>query len=358
MVGKSASNIVERVRGQTADLSWSLKVHANVELSDVRDAKAMGETLGADVVIWFDISSENRVVVNAVEVATERDFRRPVELEGDETKLSAFATFEAAALVVRSLLIALDRNEEEAALSQIPSESASAPRSSSTQGVASSQPSSAEASPPEARPVVPQSNARKSAEVSFASESLDQVSAKEAFEWQLAAGWHFVVDGVSPAGQHGPHFRLGLNPGHLQFALSGYLTFPAEIESHELTIELQRYGLLASMGYEFFPGTEFRLSTSLAGGILLIARSTRVHVSGLIPTRDATVKSLVIEWDTRVQWFPVWVEQIAGLELAADLAIIPASVDFGIREGEELVSRKESWRVQPSFCLSFVLRIE
>jgi len=358
LVGKNASALAKRVLGQTADLDWSLKVDASVELSNPRNAIAVGQRLGADVVVWFDISSENRVLVNAVEIATSKDFKRPVALEGDQTELSASATVEAAALVVRSLLIALDRNREVEGGSQATSGSTPTTHSSSSPGVDRSQPSTAEPSLLDASSAVPQSNETTRPADSSAWESSTEGSANNAYEWQLAIGWTFVVDGVSPAGQYGPHLRLGLHPGHLQLALMGYLTLPVEIESDELTLELKRYGLLAAIGYEFFPESEFRLSTSVAAGILLFIRSTRVHIDALTPTPDATIKALAVRWDTRVQWFPQWVERIVGLEFFADLAVIPASVDFGIREDEVVGTRKESWVVQPSFGVSFVLRID
>lgn len=349
--------MIERVRGQTADLPWSLRVDANLTLSDASEAIAVGERFDADVVIWFDVSSENRVEVNAVEVATQSDFRRPIELDGKETRLSASAMVEATALAVRSLLIALDRKQERETASQAPLESTSASRSSTDRGNVSIQTSTAERSLVESADVVTQSSESTGTAASPVSETSVKTSASNAAQWQFAVGWHFVADGVSPAGQHGPHLRLGFNIDRLQLALLGYLTFPAAIESDELTIDLQRYSLLASLGYELLSQSEFRLSIAVAGGVLSISRSTSVHVSGLTPTPDATVNSLVVQWDTRVQWFPVWVERMAGLEFAADLAVIPASVDFGIQQGQTVVDRKASWVVQPSFCLSFVLRI-
>jgi len=42
LVGKSASDMTERVRGQTADLAWSLKLDAHFEPSDARDAVVVG----------------------------------------------------------------------------------------------------------------------------------------------------------------------------------------------------------------------------------------------------------------------------------------------------------------------------
>ncbi|MBN1653767.1 MAG: hypothetical protein JXA30_08325 [Deltaproteobacteria bacterium] len=374
-VGKNASDLFDRIRGQTADLAWALSLDARIEAADTREALTIGEEKGVAVVVWFDISSVDRVVIKAAEIATGKRFERRVELAGKKTKLSASTTAEATAMAVRSLLNALaggaDNRQSPGSSTNIASTPAPAsgsrdqdaklPATSSSESNPATTAAQLEKPPASSRsesrtkPAATRPEARASSTSSTAVEPSDAEDVAAAIEWQIAAGWCLVLDGLSPIGQHGPHLRIGLDLDRWQFALAGYITLPSAIRDDQLTIELQRFAFSASVGYGVIRGPEARLSSGIGAGILLVTRSTEVHTTGLTPTSGSLLDLLVLFWDTRFQWFPPWLDRIVGLEISLGLEILPEAATFGVETGDSVVDQKKLWIVQPRFSIALVL---
>jgi hypothetical protein len=353
-VGENASGLFDRIRGQTADLDWSLTIDRTAETLDLQEALAIGEKQNVTVVIWFDVSSKNRVTINAAEVATKKLFQRRVELNSDNAELSASTIAEAVALVVRSVLSALDEEKASEPSSQPKSDTAPAvvKTTSPTKSPGSTEPNAA-SSRPESH-----SNSQPSANATTALEPRDAGDMTTTTEWQLAVGWRVSVDGLSPIGQEGPFLRVGFNIDRLQLALSGYVAIPAALESHELTIDLFWFGALPSIGYEFVSGPDIRLSTNVAAGVAFFDRSTKIHVGTLSPTSDALKARVILQWEVRLQWFPSWLDRTLGFEFAPGLAILPTAPVFGVQEGNRVVDKKTLWTVQPAFYIALVLRTD
>jgi hypothetical protein len=320
----------------------------------LQEALAIGEKQKVTVVIWFDVSSKNRVTINAAKVATKKLFQRRVEVGSDNAELSASTIAEAVALVVRSVLGALDEEKAREPASQPKSDTALAATetTATTKSPGNTEPNTALSR------LEPQSNAQPSANATTALEPHDAGDTTAMTEWQLAVGWRASVDGLSPIGQEGPFLRVGFNIDRLQLALSGYVAIPAAVESHELTVDLFSFGALTSIGYEVVSGPDMRLSTSLAAGVAFFDRSTEVDAATLTPTPDALKASLILQWDVRLQWFPSWLDRTLGFEFAPGLAILPTAPVFGVQEGNRVVDKKTLWTVQPAFYIALVLRAD
>jgi hypothetical protein len=381
LVGKNVPEIFERIRGQTADLNWSLKVNKNIEVGNATQAREAGERSGVSVVIWFEVFVKNAIAVNVFDLASSRLFQRRVEPTNQRTALSASATVEAAALVVRSVLIALTEGEsghvsasvkggtgnrpEIPSRSKAPSQSsvAVAPSTRVAQQTPVSQAQASNRSVEEVNAdqepsrTEPQPEVQQPVEAVSTEGNLPAVSVAGAeTAWQLAAGWQVAIDGASPLGQQGPSVRIGLDINHWLLALSGQITLPAELQERELSIELYRYGFIASGGYEVLANPALRLYTVFALGFLVVSRSTDVHVKTLEPTDDSSVTSLILQGDARFQWFPSWFDRVIGLEFALGLALLPATPIFSVEEANSKeFTLKKSWIVQPTVCISLVL---
>lgn len=385
LLGKNVSGLFERVRGQTADLAWSLNVDSSVQTPDLAQARTAGESARVAVVIWFDVLSKNALTVNAVEVATGKLFQRRVEPAQKGAALSASATAEAAALVVRSLLVALeedaDARVEQPVAKKVGSVSATAvPK---TSNVVQKSPVQANTSTTSAakKPVAPLPQVKendspeeaKNQPVTTPDESLVEKAPPEEFldkgrpdlhgeygtiatsAWQFVLGWQIAIDGASPVGQQGPSLRIGFGIGRTQLALSGFFTLPADIQKEELTVRLRRYGAMASGGYEWVADPGLRFVTSLAVGMLLFTRSPKDYASDLNPT-DASPKALILQGDARLQWFPAFAHRVLGLEFTLALAVIPAAPVLSVRElNNKVTNQTKLWVVEPIGGIALVL---
>jgi hypothetical protein len=141
----------------------------------------------------------------------------------------------------------------------------------------------------------------------------------------------------------------------VQLGLSGFFTLPSDLNERELTVRLRRYGAIASGGYEWLADPGVRLVTSLAVGMLLFSRSPQLHVSTLTPTPRASPKSLILQGDARLQWFPAFANRVLGLEFTLALAVIPAAPIFGVQDGDRVVNQTKLWVVEPVSSIALVL---
>jgi len=405
IIGKDVSGLFERVRGQTADLSWRVEFEPSEIAPDLNDARQAAARTRAAVVIWFEVAGKNALYVNALETATGQVFQRKVGPTAQRGALSASASSEAAALVVRSLLLALAETTVSSSGQEKPSTSPpSSPRqggdasatppptytseqsSTAVSGSSAISPGSSPKSaarPPSAQtPSVrsergperktepssprvepePEPEPETKPEQPAVSEG-DSGKSERRTAFELAAGWHLSIDGASEYGQQGPIARLGLAVDGLYLGVFGLLTVTGEIrEPREpgLTIRSRRYGVLGSIGYAFVTYRAIKIVADLSGGALLFTRSTEVLVSSnLEKNSDSALSSFILQGDTRLQWFPDITRQRLGLEFCLSLAVLPAAPVFQVRvrETDEIVRRAAFWVIQPAAWVAFVVHV-
>ena len=110
LIGQVEPELLERIRGQTGDLDWNLRVVRVAETtgeSDVEQARRIAEQYGAEAAIWFEAPASGGLVVKVVEVGQGRLLYRSIEPPGKAEVHAYSAMAEAAALVVRSSLMSL-----------------------------------------------------------------------------------------------------------------------------------------------------------------------------------------------------------------------------------------------------------
>ncbi len=107
VIGQVEPALLERVRGQTGDLSWDLRLEETSGQPDLEQARAAAERHGAEAVIWFEAPAGGGLVVNVMEIEQSRLLSRNIEPPGKGEVHAYSATAEAAALVVRSSLMSL-----------------------------------------------------------------------------------------------------------------------------------------------------------------------------------------------------------------------------------------------------------
>ncbi len=319
LLGRVDAELLARIGGQTADLDWALIVEETDRVPDMSRAQAAGEKHGVPVVMWFEVSDRGGWVVNVAEIASRRLFSRHIEPPSEEETLASSTLAEAAALVVRSTLMAVAAGDE---IGEVVADDSGPTSTGATPPVgASGQPSE----PPGAG------------------------TGPTASSWQFSVGWQLALvpvrdelpseqDGQNPSFQHGPSCRGALELGRweLALALSG-APWPSELKDDELTVRIHRLQALATIGYALLQGDELRLTAAAGAGAVGFYRSTRVHPEAEELWADeppAVSAALLLRLGPRLQWFPSWTSHLLGLELALGADIVPAAPTFGVRQGE------------------------
>jgi hypothetical protein len=275
-VGSDADRaLLERVRGQTSDMSVVLHVapYQQIEASlpeQLAAADAEAERVAAEAVIYWSREPDGWILY-VVKAARGRVLVRRL---GDTADLPSSATLEMAALVIRGALQAL---------------SAGVPVGLERDDLPARAPPAPPPAPPVAVPVVqvqavPQT---KRANVEF-------VVAL------AAAGWR---DGQSHYGQEGGELRVGLTRGRVSFGALGVLGPGATLDDGLATVHIARQMVAAYAGVAAWSPRSVRLELGLRAGAAFFSRATTATGPTVQATPNARSNSAAVGPLVLVNWF-------------------------------------------------------
>jgi hypothetical protein len=283
-----------RVEGQTTDLDVAIIVaELGPGLDPDRLAAAAGEEAqarGAEVAVWF-VTEGDDWIVNVSR--GERTIRRlVVEPKG---ALSASASMEAVALVVRSSLRGVVVGEE------VPED------------------------PPPEPPL------------SFLAE----------------LGWAAAMDRAWSSGHHGVEVRVGVKMDHWRIALLLEEHPPETIVASDVTVRLERQLLAVVFGYGFRFASRWRFGVALGAELFRFQRITSTVADGLLATgpQVSVIAGARPELDLtfRLVW-SLWVYLRIGGDFLIEWPQLMVRRDGATRAVVSL------WRVQPTAAVG--LRVE
>lgn len=274
--------LMQRVRGQTSDLDVDLveatepvmEAHVGEE---VATAGRLGRELDARVVVWFEEGPAGLTLFFSLPEEQRTLVRTLPEAPGKNAPSSA--TFEAAALVVRSVLRALASGGTIGVTLAAPLDFRE--REDATPVAAAPKPL------PEARePPAPIPNVEPAPRAS-------REGARTEWKESAALGWHAtlidadtLVQGIEGQGVVSWN---GLGVG-LQIALDA----PAELDDPDASVKLLRLAGGAFVRYTLPLGEHWRTALSVAGGAVGIHRETVSVATGATRAPDAWLASALL----------------------------------------------------------------
>ncbi|WP_146210083.1 hypothetical protein [Vitiosangium sp. GDMCC 1.1324] len=313
-------DLASRILGQVSDLPVVLRVSPGPSLGgndgeQWRTAVELAESLQARVVLWFDREPE-AIVLHLAEPATRRLFVRRIQSDERRETLGRSASAEAAALVVRSALKALEAG------SQLGEPVVPEPR---VEPVVTPPPPPVVVPPPE--PPAPTEG------------------------WQLGVGWQAAVDGHSPRGQQGPQVAVGWEGRGLRARVLLLASLPARLSDAYTRVTLSRHAAGVAGDAALVSSARFRLGVGLGAGVAGFLRSTEPLQPEVEASPSRLIPALYVAPELSARWRggPMALEASVGADV---LAGVPT---LGYHRDGTFIVRNRLWVVQPRFSLSVVL---
>lgn len=324
--------LASRVQGQISDLPVELRVRPAAApgpgaVDPWRAAVELAGSESARVVLWFD-QEPDAIGVHLAEPATRRLFFRRVQADTRHGGMGRSALAEAAALVVRSALKALEAGRqlgEEVPEVEPPDEE-----------------------PPDEEPPPPPS-APSPEELPLAAPP-SSTPVREA-GWVLAVGWQATVDGSSPWGQQGPQVSVGWETGRLRARVLVQASLPASLLDEHTRVSLSRHTVGGGVGGSMRLTERLRLGVDLGVGVAGFLRSTVALGPEVMasPARLTLAPYISPELSARWRSGPVTLEASVAVDVLAGVPVL------GYLRGEEFIPRAPLWVAQPRFGLAILM---
>lgn len=343
LVGPLEPGVEARVRGQTADLGWTIEVVDDVDASAsaaVRASRAARER-GARLAIAIDASGSERALWIVERAPGGGMHAEERTIGGARGHLGASARIEAVAVIVRSLLV--ERAPAAAPDTADPTATAptEAPPPDTTVHDATDDPSDTALS--EAEPEATPTPAPTPAPAS--SPSLAFVG---------LVGAVIAIDGAAPLANLGPRARVGLAIEALELAIEASVAPDEPVTDADVATHLVRVDSLATIAYALALDPLVGLTLALGGGATIHARHTET-AGRYQATPDAVLASFTGLAEARLTLRPL---PALGVELAVG-ALVPADAPAFVvvrADGTEL-ARHTLWPVQPRIALGVSVRL-
>jgi len=174
-------------------------------------------------------------------------------------------------------------------------------------------------------------------------------SAPLELRWNTELGMVGSMQGEPALGSVALQAGLGFASGAWGLSVLGQLGIPTTSSLGPAQVELQRYALLAELGYSGWSAGDWQFGPLVRGGVTLTERQTHSDNPALSSSRAASQSSLLLGggWSSEYRW-----NERLGLFLRAvlDWQVSPASYAVVTPAGERVVIA-EAWAVQPSVTL-------
>ncbi len=325
VAGDADGALLQRVRGQTSDLSITLApVQGPIEgglAEQVAAARALAGERAARVVVWFDVR-RGELLVHVAEPQTGRVLVR--RLNGSHGEDSA--RLEAAAQVVRSAVRAL-----------------AAGGSIGVADRAAIAAAEAEEPPPE---IV----------VSPRRIILGRVAARLAWVWRASVGWQSALDGESTQGAHALAGRLAVERGRVAFAVGAAAGLPSRLDDGRSQVDVTRHALGLATSFALHRSASARVSAGVAVAVAAYYRSTVVVDPSLVATPARTTAAFLAGPEVRLAWLPAIGRGALALELTLGADLVAGAPELVYETGDGVEIRNEFWPVQPRAGLALVVR--
>ena len=300
--------LVERIRGQTAELAWRFEIQQTPV--QVRDAEliALGRQRGAHALIDVALLEQNTLVLRVFDVETSRVVQRDIPVHDEDLGHSAAA--EAVALIVRSTLSDIDAGQSVGV--RVPVEL-----------------------PTDTPKRVPGTQVRETPQL-----------------W-LSAGWGTAMDGTVAFGQHGPRLQLW---GQSRFWLVGAAIdwgLPRRVSIGPAELELMRQRIAAFIGVALWNEWAedrqfFRVELRVAAGAANYARTTLQTDAGYAPTPGSTLWSPSVGPELNTRWVFPAADRHFSVDLTGALTYLPIAPTYSERVSpSEIIDSADSWKLQP-----------
>jgi hypothetical protein len=340
--------VLERIRGQTNDLSANLLVDSRESIpsdmnAQLQTAYALGSRQDVSLVIWFvkQPDAERRFTVHILIPKTQRMLTRdldPGDADSGGAGLSSVVK-ESAALVVRAAIQAVlsgstigevARFDE---LAELPSSEAEAPP-----GIENDT----------ARKAVADTSARAQA----ATKTGEPSSSRVGRPWALGLEWLLPNDGVGSGFAECSLLRLERRMQPLEAFVAGSGCLPRKVESHEGVVRIWRQQAVIGANY-ILRQTGFEASLGAQAGVVFYERETLKMWNGTINTSTLHAlgsagpefRLLAPAHGSRVQ---------AGFVLGVDFLAYSMSIVYA-----DIVNRPvtRTYAVQPYAAFGLTLRL-
>jgi hypothetical protein len=358
--GAADADLATRIAGQTRDLPVLLESASSSEPDfDRARAQALADQRGAAAVVWTAATGADAIEVHVLDALRRSERTRLAQLQPEaqtqppraDDPLSRSALFETTALIVRSELVNLLEQENLATRAA----AADAARASGTAGAAAGGAGqdgrSGTVTSPDAGRAGDDDGADGGDDDDDGDDQagdrdrlLDGFSARAGFRVARIDGEHYA---------YGPLLGLGYDVGYYAFGLQATTSWPIELDSEELTVELRRHSIGLSAQLLLYARGDLRLLAGLEGGALLYARKTEDLAGTLRSTPAENALSATFGVGLEAQWLPA---PFLGLAFSAGLDVLTAPPKFALTRAGENQVLHEITVYEPSVALSIVFR--
>jgi hypothetical protein len=344
-VGDDDDAIAQRIAGQAADLDVAVSIARGPQLEgrltdQLAAADGLAKERGARVVVWFELDARapGAVLVFVSEPASGRLLVRRVG--GEEGSTPTSATFEAAALVVRSALRALaaggvigverdevlrERGAQPAA--PVPMRKSAAPRPETPPA-----PLRSREPPPEKAPTE---------------------SPGEGLSWLGGVGFQIAADGAAEAGALSIVGHGGLMLRPLELGVIASAGLPSASKDPFASVALSRYSAAATAAWQALRGPTLDGLLTARLGVLLFVRSTEDARPRVVAAPTRTSVSVLLGPELALRWRPTgggW-----GLLGGGGVDWVPGAPEIGYEVEGAFQSALGIWRFQPHGRVAFEL---
>lgn len=356
--GPLPGDTAARIRGQTADLSWSLDTLVDGSARGPQRALAVAEARQVDAVLW--VATGDGWTLHMVQRAPARHLARPLQ---GVSRSDASAAAEAVALVVRAQLQNIDAgrpigvalNEKAPAKRPAPRAPAPAPvpRPAPEAEPEPTPPSSEtpeETSPPPPAPVPDQTPP-----VAAPDPPPRRLPSRapEAIGLGFGAGWSGLIDGHSGAGQQGPRLQVWLGNDVLRVGVDGHLALPSTIDEAGFSLDLRTERLMATATHLWGTGG-MRIGGQVGIGAMRFVRRTLAVPEGFSERAPDPSLSAVFSASLVLRLSPWPARAHAGLQWELGGLVAPGAPR--LQAGDGALS-SQLWLLQPHMTLSVYLDV-
>ncbi|HEY2515514.1 MAG TPA: hypothetical protein VGI39_31820 [Polyangiaceae bacterium] len=324
-----ARALTQRVRGQTSDLDVELVEVESPPLEartadEVATAAALAHRLEARVVLWFDAAPSGLTLFFSVPEERRTLLRT---MEGEATGSSSSATFEASALVVRSVLRALAQG--------------------GSIGVTLARPLDEPAPPP--APLPPPSPPPEPPK-------LANPLPGAVWGLDLSAGWRgILVDGHTPL--QGGDLRAGGSLGRVRFGLQGAFDLPAETSDAYAKFRILRLEGAAFVAYVLPASPQIEVSFGLLAGAVGFERETLAVATGGARTPAAWLGSPLVSPEAGMAYRGEGRGFSWAIGLRAGLDVVFSPPTIGENVAGAFIAERDFSVAEPRAGIDFALRV-
>ncbi len=324
--------LARRVQGQLSDLPVVLRVKPGTApgSSDAEQwwtAVDLAASESARLALWFSHAPDG-ITVHIAEPSTQHLFVRRIQADPAGGRLSRSAMAEAAALVVRSAVKALEAGHEVGVEVKVEPQAPTPP---------------AEPMPPVALEVPPRAELPPAVPIS--------ATPLREGAWVLAVGWQVAVDGASPRGQQGPQLVAGWEGRRLRARVLLLPSLPAHLSDAYTRVTLSRHALVVGAGVGLKPAERLRLGADFGAGLVGFHRRSVALRPDVVasPTRFTLAAAVSPELSARWSAGPV------ALEMSAAVDVMAGVPTLGYTRGDEFLLRNALWVAQPRLGLALLV---